>query len=337
MAESDTSIGPPSNKEENQIWSIIANPLNLLVQKTNEYSNTAPSHNDGAGTQQEFDLKRYQKRYQAVMEEVDEVNEEATKTRKQLWETQDKLTESQGKIRELENHCNEVLELREKDTEMINALKVANMECVENENRARESMEIFKKVYKRAQLKLKEDEEEIAILREQRDAAIREKHSQGKDCSSTLASAALKQIKAISQNKEDTMKKILFQAEREKELWKKKHAIEVKRVKNFREQMLVMEDPPSRFARHMEKQQTTIEELEHKLRSYEEKLTENEDDGEERDEIREKDEFDRYEVDRADYSIVNRAFLDEDFDDGYFAKLRDLELACPTLTNKYEF
>jgi chromosome segregation ATPase len=312
---------------DNQLWSALTSPLNSLVgiqEEDGNYNvnnNNTSKNSNNKNNQLEADLKRYRKRYQALQEEVDEVNEEATKTRKQLWEAQDSSKETSDKVRALENHLNEVLELREKDIDTINTLKVANSECLENESRAKESMEIFKKVYKRAQLKIKEDEEEIAILREQRDMVIRQKNSKGGDSSgyggggrATADESALEHIKMVSDNKEKRLKNMLFQAEREVELWKSKQKIAAKRVQNSREQILAMDDP-TQAASHMEKQRVQIEQLEFQLSSFEEKGEREREEQEQRYE-EDRDEKNRYRNDVIDYSVVDRGFCDEDLDDG---------------------
>merc|ERR1712161_52383 len=179
-------------------------------------------------------------------------------------------------------------ELREKDLETIKTLQIANTECAENENRARESTEIFKKVYKRAQLKIKEK----------------------------------------------TLKNMLFQAEREAELWKSKHKVAVKRVKNSREQILAMEDP-TRATSHMEKQRVEIEELENQLSSIEEKIGV---DLEDRDEERETEENNRNRSDAStvEMNVLDRAYCDEDLDNGLtrdlINRIQKLSLAFSSTT-----
>jgi len=344
------SMDVTGNDEDNQLWSALTGPLNSLVgieqsdSKDDDNNNNNKSKNKNTvvlqnESQKDADLKRYRKRYQSLREEVDEVSEEATKTRKKLWEAQDNLKEVNEKVRELENHLNEVLELREKDLETIKTLQIANTECAENENRARESTEIFKKVYKRAQLKIKEDEEEIAILREQRDTVIREKNCKDGICNSGHARTtdemeALEQIKIVSENKEKTLKNMLFQAEREAELWKSKHKVAVKRVKNSREQILAMEDP-TRATSHMEKQRIEIEELENQLSSIEEKIGV---DQEDRDEERDTEENNRNRSDAStiDMNVLDRAYCDEDLDNGLtrdlINRIQKLSLAFSSTT-----
>merc|ERR1712238_304354 len=336
--------------EDNQLWSALTGPLNSLVgieqsdSKDDDNNNNNTSKNKNTvvlqnESQKDADLKRYRKRYQSLREEVDEVSEEATKTRKKLWEAQDNLKEVNEKVRELENHLNEVLELREKDLETIKTLQIANTECAENENRARESTEIFKKVYKRAQLKIKEDEEEIAILREQRDTVIREKNCKDGIYNSGHARTtdemeALEQIKIVSENKEKTLKNMLFQAEREAELWKSKHKVAVKRVQNSREQILAMEDP-TRATSHMEKQRVEIEELENQLSSIEEKIGV---DLEDCDEERETEENNRNRSDAStvEMNVLDRAYCDEDLDNGLtrdlINRIQKLSLAFSSTT-----
>jgi len=334
-----------NDDEDNQLWSALTGPLNSLVGIEQSDSNNDDNNNISKNkstvvmqteSQKDADLKRYRKRYQALREEVDEVSEEATKTRKKLWEAQDSLKEANEKVRELENHLNEVLELREKYLETIKTLQITNTECAENENRARESTEIFKKVYKRAQLKIKEDEEEIAILREQRDTVIREKNCKEGNFNSghartTVEMEALEQIKIVSENKEKTLKNMLFQAEREAELWKSKHKVAVKRVKNSREQILAMEDP-TRATSHMEKQRIEIEELENQLSNIEEKEGV---DQEDRDEAREIEENNRNRSDSIDVNVLDGAYCDEDLDNGLtrdlINRIQKLSLAFPSI------
>mmetsp|Transcript_51842 Transcript_51842/g.52810 ORF Transcript_51842/g.52810 Transcript_51842/m.52810 type:complete len:347 (+) Transcript_51842:100-1140(+) len=342
------SMDVTGNDEDNQLWSALTGPLNSLVgieqsdSKVDDNNNKSKNKNTVVlqnESQKDADLKRYRKRYQSLREEVDEVSEEATKTRKKLWEAQDNLKEANEKVRELENHLNEVLELREKDLETIKTLQIANTECAENENRARESTEIFKKVYKRAQLKIKEDEEEIAILREQRDTVIREKNCKkgifnSGHARTTDEMEALEQIKIVSENKEKTLKNMLFQAEREAELWKSKHKVAVKRVKNSREQILAMEDP-TRATSHMEKQRIEIEELENQLSSIEEKIGV---DQEDRDEERDTEENNRNRSDAStiDMNVLDRAYCDEDLDNGLtrdlINRIQKLSLAFSSTT-----
>mmetsp|Transcript_28808 Transcript_28808/g.32283 ORF Transcript_28808/g.32283 Transcript_28808/m.32283 type:complete len:127 (-) Transcript_28808:395-775(-) len=116
------SMDVTGNDEDNQLWSALTGPLNSLVgieqsdSKVDDNNNKSKNKNTVVlqnESQKDADLKRYRKRYQSLREEVDEVSEEATKTRKKLWEAQDNLKEANEKVRELENHLNEVLELRE--------------------------------------------------------------------------------------------------------------------------------------------------------------------------------------------------------------------------------
>lgn len=277
-------------------------------------------------TQQEAELKCYQRRYQLLRNEVDEINESATTTRKQLWETQDKLSDSLKKNRQLENHLNEVLELRENDIETIKMLQKKNTECFENEHRARESMEIFKKVYKRAQLKIKDNEEEIAILREQRDAVIRDKNRKRGEATAVDELDALKRIKLLSKKKEKAMKDLLIQAERDVEIWKRRFSIEANRVKGCKEQLLAMDDP-YRCASYIEKQHLVIADLESQLSALQDKV-EDEDDREVESEDKDRDGhgdamgYKRY--DRLDNGIIHRAYFDEDLEEGCTREIKKL-------------
>lgn len=326
--------------QENQLWSAIKAPLNSFVgTQQNDGSNENGDDNNlndenntiKTETQEEADRKRYRKRYQNLLKEVEEVNDEATNIRKQLWETQDSLKESEDKVRKLENHLNEILELREKDLKTITTLEVSNAECVEMESRARESMEVFKKVYKRAQLQIKEQEEEIAILREQRDMLVREK-SNGRDTAVMVDESALEYIKIVSEEKEKRLKDMLFQAEKEVELWKSKHKVAMKRAQNSREQIRVMEEDPTESVTYVNTQRKTIEELENKLRILEE-----ENEMEERDDGGERKVNYRYPAtdEYFNHSVVGRAFCDEDLDDGLtrdlIHRLKNLHCSVPSV------
>jgi chromosome segregation ATPase len=251
--------------EENNVWSALMEPLSSFVGGQQE--------NDAGKEAMEEDVyrNRYRKRILNLQMEVEEVNEEATNTRKELWEAQDKLKETGDQIRKLENHLNEILELREKDLQTIKALRVNNSDCVENESRAREAMEVFKKCYKRAQLKIKEHEEEIAVLREQKESAER-----GKDkmkvvnTASMVNESALEYIQTVSNDKEKRLKKMLSETENEVDLWKSKYKVANKRCLNWQEQILAMEHP-SEGAEHIKRQRIEIDGLEKMVRTLEEK------------------------------------------------------------------
>lgn len=224
--------------------------------------------------QDEAERRRYRRQIQTLQKEVEEVNEDATNARRLLWEAEDKLKESDDQIRKLENHLNELLELREKDLQNIKALRVANSDCVENESRAREAMEVFKKCYKRAQVKIKEHEEEIMALREHRESAERGRNEMGDlDTSGMVNESALEYIQSVSAEKEKRLKKMLSETEVEVDLWKSKYKVAHKRCQNWQEQILAMEHP-TEGAAHIKRQRIQIENLEAEIKTMKEKVVE---------------------------------------------------------------
>mmetsp|Transcript_2626 Transcript_2626/g.5685 ORF Transcript_2626/g.5685 Transcript_2626/m.5685 type:complete len:337 (+) Transcript_2626:223-1233(+) len=330
------------NRDENPIWSALAEPLSSLIGGQPQDNKDDDSRKDAATIErhEEAYRKRYRKRIQSLQTEVEEVNEEATKTRKQLWETQDKLKSAEDQIRKLENHLNEVLELREKDLESVKTLRAANSDCVEAENKAREAMDVFKKCYKRGQLKIKENEEEIAVLREQR-ANAEQLHKKAENIA-TIDESALEHIKKISNEKQKKLQTMLLQTENEVDLWKSKYKVACKRCENWQEQILAMSHPTEATV-HIEKQRIKIEELEGMLKNAEDKEEKQreerereehviKDEGEERDD----DHYDiRYYPTYADDNVVNRAFCDEDLHTSLTKDLLDriqkLNWALPTM------
>jgi predicted nucleic acid-binding Zn-ribbon protein len=255
-----------------EIWAALTDPLSSFVgtqQKADVQKQTDVAK---AAKVEDAHRRRYRKRIAILQAEVEQVNNEATGTRKLLWEAQDSLKESEDQIRKLENHLNEILELREKDLQAIKALRVANSDCVENESRAREAMEVFKKCYKRAQLKIKEHEEEIAVLREHKERTERGGDNIGVvDTGGMVNESALEYIQTVSNDKEKKLKKMLSETEVEVDLWKSKYKVAQKRCLNWQEQILAMEHP-SEGAVHIKKQRIQIEELEKKVRGFKEKI-----------------------------------------------------------------
>ena len=259
--------------EENPFWSALKEPLSSFVggMQNNDAAIEEQKKAEAiqAARREEANRKRYRKRIQNLQMEVEEVNEAATKTRKLLWETQDKLKEKDDQIRQLQNHLNELLELRESDLAAIKSLRVANSDCVENENRAREAMVVFKKCYKRAQLKVKEQEEEIAVLHEQRERMERARiTSEASDTTGMVSESALEYIQSVSNDKQYRLEKMLTETQADADIWKSKYKVAHKRCLNWQEQIMAMEHP-SEGAAHIERQRTTIDKLEEKIRKLE--------------------------------------------------------------------
>jgi len=317
-----------AGEEENAIWAALKEPLRSFVggQQSNDEiddnrHNRSESDAAKAERQVESSQRRYRKRIQSLQTEVEEVNKEATNTRKLLWEAQDKWKDTGDVIRQLENHLNEVLELREKDLLNIKTLRAANSDCVENENRAREAMEVFKKCYKRSQLKIKEHEEEIAVLREQRESSKRGNWLGARviDTKGMVEESALKYVQTISNDKGKRLKEMLTETEAEVNLWKSKYKVAHKRCLNWQEQILAMEHP-SEGAAHIKRQIVHIDELEAKIKSMEEKKA---------------IEDSRNPFDITQYGI----FSDDDIRDGLTRTLVDgfqnLNCSIPTSTPKF--
>ena len=309
-------------EEESNIWSALMEPLSSFVggQQENDATdnNNIQTVEDKEAMQEDAYRRRYRKRIQNLQMEVEEVNEEATNTRKLLWEAQDKLKDTGDQVRKLENHLNEILELREKDLQTIKALRVNNSDCVENESRAREAMEVFKKCYKRAQLKIKEHEEEIAVLREQKERAERGTNkTKVMNTDSMVNESALEYIQTVSNDKEKKLKQMLSETENEVDLWKSKYKVANKRCLNWQEQILAMEHP-SEGAEHIKRQRTEIEGLENQVKNLEEKHAQEEQES--------RNPFNR---------MVNASFCSEDVRDGltksFMDSFQNLNCSVPTI------
>lgn len=106
--------------------------------------------------------------YDDLMAEIEAVTEQLTKTRTSLWETQDRLRVSEGKVQQLEMHIEELVAVHDQDVQRIKALQQENSQCLEEEVKIRESLDLMKKVFTRLQLKSKEEQETIALLNEER-------------------------------------------------------------------------------------------------------------------------------------------------------------------------
>lgn len=227
-----------------------------------------------AAAKQEAERKKYESTIASLQQEVLDVNEEATKARNQMWDMQDDFKDARQEIQKLEGQLKELLELREKDLESLRSLRLLNAECVENESRAREAMEVFKKCYKRSQVKIKENEQEILALRQQQGvlAVVKSENEEGEE-EGMVNESALEYIQAVSHEKEKRLKKILNETEVEADLWKSKYKVANKRCMNWQEQILAMEHP-TEGASHIQKQRIQIEELQAQVEAYQNKEAE---------------------------------------------------------------
>jgi len=135
-------------------------------------------------------------------------------------------------------------------------------------------MEVFKKCYKRAQVKIKEHEEEIMALREHKESAERGGIEMGDhDTSGMVNESALEYIQSVSAEKEKRLKKILSETEVEVDLWKSKYKVANKRAQNWQEQILAMEHP-TEGAAHIKRQRIQIENLEAEIKGMKQKVAE---------------------------------------------------------------
>ncbi len=233
---------------------------------------------------------------------------EVTSLRGKLYETQDIVMERDDKIRTLENHINELLEQRDADDKTIRMLKENNTSLVEEESRVRESLDLMKKVFTRAQMKAKADQETIALLREERDSVQRSMADlEGRATKSTFDKAAVQRIKQAADENEKHLRTLLQQSEKEAVGWKKKHAIAERTVKNLRDQLGAMKNP-DKASRQLKKQRELIDQLEQQINDLE------------MDELEREIELRDDEL-LSSNDIVHRGCFDEDLDQSLTRKL----------------
>jgi chromosome segregation ATPase len=231
-----------------------------------------------------------QKQYQDLLAEVELINKEVTTVRRQLWEAQDQLKEKDDKIRTLENHVNELLEDRQKDVDLVKELKEANTELLEQEAKARESLDLMKRVLTRAELKAKGDEETIEIL----------KH----DLRRNRTEDDAERMKQAVKEKEKRLELYLKEADDEVKEWKEKFTLANRTVINLRSQIAAMDDPTG-AAKQLERQRKMIDALEQQIIDLEIEDMERED------EVR--DVLDEI-LPQYDHRVIHRAYFDEDLE-----------------------
>lgn len=207
--------------------------------------------------------------------------------RGKLWEAQDAvaerddtikgrdtlLEERDDKIRTLENHIIELLEHREKDGQTISMLKENNTSLVEEESKVRESLELMRKVFTRAQLNAKEDQERIAILKEERDDLLRQtkdlkENPLSASAPSKFDKAAIERVKQAFDEKEENLKSLLFQTEKKLESLKKKHEIAKVAIKKMTLQLVATKDSKE-ATKQLAKQRRVIDRLEQQITKLE--------------------------------------------------------------------
>ena len=122
-----------------------------------------------------------------LMAEIESITEQLTKTRNTLWETQDNLRTTEQKAQQLEMHVAELVAERKNDARQVKQLQEDNARYLEDESKIRESLELMKKVFIRGQLKAKEDQENIALLQEERDLLLLENETLRKNAEKMMA------------------------------------------------------------------------------------------------------------------------------------------------------
>ena len=246
-----------------------------------------------------------ERQYRGLLAEVDLINTECTNVRKQLWEAQDSVKEKDEKIRKLREHVEELLEQREKDEATIKELKTANADLVEEETKVRESLDLMKKVLTRSELRAKEDEETIAILKEERDSLL-QVAGVSKKSNSNLS--AIERIKEASEEREERYKELLNEAEVEIDEYKDRHAKAAKLINHLRSQVAAAEDPSGAVAQ-LERQKKMIDALEEQIIEMEIEEMEKEEE--------------RRDAPLYDHSVVHRSVLDEDFGESHLKSVME--------------
>ncbi|KAG7368791.1 hypothetical protein IV203_031534 [Nitzschia inconspicua] len=241
--------------------------------------------------------------HKALLEEVELINSEVTAVRKQLWQTQDLLKEKDGKLAKLETQVKEILNLREKDEEVIKELKEANTTLVEEEAKVREQLDLLKKVLTRSELKAKEYEETIAELKKEKESLENSAQCSG---AGGFSIADFGRLQPKSESKEEKYKMLLDEAEAEIDVWKDRHAQAAKMASNLRAQLNAVKDPTGAAAQ-LERQRRMIDALEQQIIELELEDLEKEDE--------------RGEISEYDHSVIQRAIFDEDLEG---SKLRSL-------------
>ncbi|KAL3923169.1 MAG: hypothetical protein SGILL_001806 [Bacillariaceae sp.] len=237
------------------------------------------------------------RQYRDLSAEVEAINAEVTNVRKQLWEAQDALKNKDDTIRKLEAGIHVIADKRKEDESVIKELQTANADLVEEEAKVRESLDLMKKVLTRSELRAKEDEETMTLLKEERDSLLQV--SGVSDKKSNVNLTAIERIKEVSAEREAKYKELLNDAEAEIEEWKQRHASTAKLVNNLRAQLAASEDP-SGAAQRLEEQRRMIDALEEQIIELEmEEL--------EKEEERRNEKSGEY-----DHSVIHRSLLDED-------------------------
>lgn len=235
-----------------------------------------------------------QMEYDDFISEIESVTGNLTKTRNTLWATQDKLRLAEEKIEKLELHITELIEGRQQDVKALKGLQEESSRSLEEEMKVRESLELMKKVFTRAQLKSKEEQETLFLLQEERDLLLQENQKLRDSLPEMRSQDPKKKASVLASSLEQTRMEL---AE-----YKRKYMSAESTIRTLKQQIMmgVSGLSPSDAEYKLQKQRKAIDRLENKIME----LVDDEGRGD----------WDIY--DDSDTDVVGRAFFDEDLEDG---------------------
>ena len=111
--------------------------------------------------------------YQAVLGELDTAATLLAKLRKELWKTQDEKKKAKTLLAETEEKNKSMEKKIHEDEETMKSLEEETGRLTEVEGKLREDFELMKKVFARNELKAKEYDETLALLRNERDSVTK--------------------------------------------------------------------------------------------------------------------------------------------------------------------
>ena len=111
--------------------------------------------------------------YQAVLGELDTAATLLAKIRKELWKTQDEKKKAKTLLAETEEKNKSMEKKIHEDEETMKSLEEETGRLTEVEGKLREDFELMKKVFARNELKAKEYDETLALLRNERDSVTK--------------------------------------------------------------------------------------------------------------------------------------------------------------------
>lgn len=111
--------------------------------------------------------------YQAVLGELDTAATLLAKIRKELWKTQDEKKKAKTLLAETEEKNKSMEKKIQEDEETMKSLEEETGRLTEVEGKLREDFELMKKVFARNELKAKEYDETLALIRNERDSVTK--------------------------------------------------------------------------------------------------------------------------------------------------------------------